>query len=175
MNVAVALAVLAMFDALLAGFRAAAGRDGRIDKRGYFRAALTRAAVYGVVLVGANAALTAALTRTATDPDATWSAFVTAGTACVWVFGAFATVTIGALAFWFSPIPETRLLASIVVLGPLTLLRPLVIVGGLAFGASRVADPRVWITAVVAGVTMLGLERWLGRAHAHHWRRLRDS
>ncbi|MEO8700314.1 MAG: hypothetical protein ABI867_09735 [Kofleriaceae bacterium] len=172
MTVAVLLAVLALFDAMLGGFRAAAGRDGRIDKRVYFRAAMVRAAVLGIVVIAANAAIAAALVATAGDPAATWREVVHAGAWCVWIFGGFATVTVAALGFWFVPIAEYRLLASIIVLGPLTLVRPIVIVAGLVIAATRTSEPRVWILAAIAGVSMLGFEHVLGRAHATRWRRL---
>jgi hypothetical protein len=42
-----ALVLLALFDVLLSGFRAAAGRDGRIAKAPYYRAAILRAAYRG--------------------------------------------------------------------------------------------------------------------------------
>jgi hypothetical protein len=171
-TIAVLLALLALFDAMLAGFRAAAGRDGRIDKRVYFRRAMLRAGVGGVVVVGANVGLVGILAATAPDPDATWHELVRAGTTCVWIFGAFATATLAALAFWFSPLPEYRLLASIIVLGPLTLVRPVVIAGGLGVAAVTSGDPRVWVAAAVAAVSMLGFEHVLGRAHEHRWRRL---
>lgn len=172
MIVVVMLAALAWFDLLLAGFRAAAGRDGAIDKRAYFRGAIARAARFGLVLVGLNGLVAAALVLTSPAPGAVWLELLRAGDTCVWVFGTFATLTLAALAFWISPNSESQLLASIIVLGPLTLARPLVIVGGLAFAATRSAEPRVWIAAAIAGITMLGSERILGRSHATRWRQL---
>ena len=71
-----------------------------------------------------------------------------------------------------SPIVEYRLLATVTVLGPLTLVRPIVILAGLAIAAARAPEPRVWIMAVLAGVTMLGIEGLLGRPHAAKWRQL---
>ena len=175
MIIVAVLAALAWFDLMLAGFRAAAGRDGSIDKRGYFRAAMTRAAAFGLLLVGLNGAVAAALVFTSPAPDAMWLELLRAGETCIWVFGVFATLTLAALAFWLSPNSESQLLASIIVLGPLTLARPLVIVGGLAFAAVRSGESRVWIAAAIAGITMLGAERVLGRSHATRWRVLTRS
>jgi hypothetical protein len=149
-----------MFDAILTGWRAAAGRDGRIDKRTYQRAALRRGAGAGAIVLASNGALVAALVASG-EP---WATFDGAGAICVWVFGAFATLVLAAMAFWYSPIPETRLLATILVLGPLTLARPFVIAGGLAAAAAH-AGGRAWIAAAVAALSMLCLERVLGRAY----------
>jgi hypothetical protein len=172
MTIPILLAVLAVVDATFAGFRAAAGRDGRIDKRVYFRGALLRGALLGVLLVGVLSVITGLLVATAGDPVTAWAELVAAATTCVWIFGVFATLTLGALAFWFSPIPEYRLLASIIVLGPLTLIRPYVIVAALAVAAIGSSGPRVWIVALLGGVSMIGLEHVAGRAHTRNWRRL---
>ncbi len=172
MRIAIVLAILALFDALLAGFRAAAGRDGRIDKRPYFRRAMTVATRDAAVVIAANAALVAILVATAPDPDATWAAFAGAGATCIYVFGVFATLTLAALAFWLSPVPDYRVVATIIVLGPLTLVRPLVVAGGLAYAAAGMSEPRVWIAAVVAGLSMLVFERFVGRVHATRWNAL---
>jgi hypothetical protein len=172
MTTVLALAVLATFDAMLSGFRAAAGRDGRIGKPAYYRAAVARAALAGVAIVAANAALVAVLVVTAPGPTAAWHELHQAGQQLVLVFGVFATVTLVALAFWLAPIRELRIVPTLLVLGPLTLIRPLVIALGLASAAVRSSNPRVWIAAIAAGASMLGLEHVLGRRYAEQWRRL---
>jgi hypothetical protein len=167
---ALLLAVLAAFDLTLAGFRAAAGRDGRIHKKQLLRGAMLRGALGGLVLVAAHAVIAGVLV--ATGDASTWPAFVAAARDAVIVFGVFATSTALALAFWFAPMQELRLIPTLVVLGPLTLLRPLVIVGGLAWAAVRSSEPRVWILAAIAGIFMLSAERLLGRPYRERWRRL---
>ncbi len=172
MTIVAALLTLVFFDALLAGFRAAAGRDGRIAKREYYRRAMMRAAWAAVLIVAAHAVLAAVLVASAADPADAWRDLLRAGRDCVIVFGAFATLTIVAIAFWFAPHRELRLLPTLLVLGPLTLVRPLVIVTGLAFAAIRTPTPRVCVMATAAAVTMLTLEHLLAREHAGRWRAL---
>lgn len=172
MTIAIVLGILALFDALLAGFRAAAGRDGRIDKRSYFKIALERAAGGAIVLVAANALVVALLVAASSDRSATWAELQHAGAICVWIFGTFATLTLISLAFWLSPKPEYQLLSSIIVLGPLTLARPLVIVGGLAIAAASTGSGLVWLAAICAGASMLAFESLIGRWHARRWQRL---
>jgi hypothetical protein len=168
----VALVVLAIFDVLLSGIRAAAGRDGRIAKPPYYRAAVVRSAVAGIVVVGVNAGLVAALVATSPDPSAAWQQLLHAGVRCVEVFGAFASLTLVAILFWFAPVRELRIVPTLVVLGPLTLTRPLVIVGGLLFAVAGSSDWRVWLTGIVAGASMIGIEPVLGRGYTDRWRRL---
>ena len=172
MIVAALLTLLAVFDGALSGFRAAAGRDGRIDKRPYYRRAIAHGARAGALVVVANVAVAAVLVGTSAAPGATWTEFLRAGTTCAWIFGGFATLTLAAIALWWSPIHEYRLLATVIVLGPLTLVRPIVIIAGLAIAAARAGDPRVWIMAALAGATVLGVEGLLGRAHVARWRQL---
>jgi hypothetical protein len=167
---ALLLTSLAVFDLTLAGFRSAAGRDGRIHKKQMLRGAMLRGAIGGLALVALHAAIVGVLV--ATGDASTWPALVAAARDAVIVFGVFATSTALALAFWFAPLQELRLIPTLVVLGPLTLLRPLVIAGGLAWAAVRSSEPRVWIVAAIAGISMLGAERLLGRPYRERWRRL---
>jgi hypothetical protein len=175
MTIVTALATLVFFDALLTGFRAAAGRNGRIAKSDYYRRALTRGAVAALLVVGAHSALAAALVAAAPDPAGAWRDFLRAGRDCVAVFGTFATLTSVAIAFWFAPSRELRLVPTLLVLGPLTLVRPLVIVSGLAFAAARTPTPRVYVMALAAAASMLALESLLGRSYAARWRDLLDQ
>jgi hypothetical protein len=174
MTIVIALATLVFFDALLTGFRAAAGRDGRIAKGAYYREALVRGMAAAVLIVAAHAALAAVLVASAPDPAGTWRDLLRAGRDCVAVFGTFATLTIIAIAFWFVPNRALRLLPTLLVLGPLTLVRPLVIASGLTFAAIRTPTPSVWVFALAAAATMLTLERLLGRKHTNQWRSLLD-
>ncbi len=88
-----------------------------------------------------------------------------AGVRCVEVFGAFATLTLIAILFWFAPLRELRIVPTLVVLGPLTLLRPLVIVGGLLLAVAGSPNWRVWLAGIAAGVSMIGIEHVLGRGY----------
>ncbi len=172
MGTAIALAILTLTDCILAGFRAAAGRNGSLNKRAYYRAAIVRALFYGLVLLALNVVVLVTLVLTAPDPAATWQLFVSAAGVCVLVFGIFSAFILGAFAFYFAPIGDFRVLTSVIVFGPLTLLRRVVIAGGLAFAVIRVPDVRVAILAVFAGITMLAFEPFLARFYRDQWRAL---
>ncbi len=164
--------MLAVLDALLSGFRAAAGRDGRIVKVSFYAGALARAAAAGVIVVAANAAIVGGLVASAPEPAVTWQAVVEAGARSGSVFRFVAMFTVCAILAWFSRSPDMRILPTLLVLGPLTLVRPLVIGGGLLYAAWPAADWRVWAVALVAGASMLGVETILGLRYRNRWRRL---
>ena len=172
MIAAVLLAVLALVDVLLSGFRAAAGRDGRIAKAPYYRAAIARAGRSGLVLIAANAALVALLVITAAEPAVTWQALQSAGMRAIAVFAVFATVTLVAILFWFVPSRELRIVPTLLVLGPFTLVRPVVVIAGLAYAVAGASSWQTWIVAVTAGASVIGIESWLGGPYRERWRRL---
>jgi hypothetical protein len=166
------LALLVVVDGAFSGFRVAAGCNGRIGKRAYYAAATLRGAGVSTALLAVNVLIAWLLVRSAADPASTWTRFQEAATVLVRVYGAYATLTLGTLVFYVLPIGEYRLLTSVLVLGPMTLIRPLVIVVGLVLAVADGHEPRVAIMAVFAGVTALGCERWLRRRYANAWRSL---
>jgi hypothetical protein len=169
MTVAVEIALLAILDALLSGFRAAAGREGRIGKETYYAGAIARGAIAGIIVVAVNAALTWALVASAPEPAITWRAVVDAGALSVSVFRFAALVAFLAIFYWFAG-GEVRIVPTLLVLGPLTLLRPLVIAGVLLYAVWPAADWRVWMVAFLAGGSMLGIEWILGLRYRNRWR-----
>lgn len=169
MIVALEIALLAILDALLSGFRAAAGREGRIGKETYYAVAVARGAAAGAIVVAVNAALAWALVAGAPDPPTTWQAVVEAGARSVAVFRFAALIAAVAIVYWFAA-GETRIVATLLLLGPLTLLRPLVITGVLLYAVASATDWRVWVVACVAGASMLGVEWILGLRYRNRWR-----
>ena len=166
MTDACVLALLAFVDGGLCGFRAAAGRDGSIGKRGYYLRAVMRATLWAMVGTAIAALVAWLLVITATEPIRAWITLRTAGHTLVLLYGGFATVTLMTLGFYVAPIGDYRVLTSVLVLGPLTLVRPLVIAGGLAFVSWRSGDLRVTVMAGFAALIVLSWERLLGRRYA---------
>jgi hypothetical protein len=158
------LAVLVVIDCALAGFRAAAGRYGSLDKRRYYYRAVARGATAGVVLV--------ALFGVAVHLASAWTAGTAAATTLVWIYGTYATVVLVAFGFYFAPIGPYRVLTSVIVFGPLTLVRRSVIVAGLAVVVFGHHPMVVRGLAIAAGAALLAVEPWLGRRYASLWRQL---
>jgi hypothetical protein len=121
----VSLGVLLLVDGAGVGWRAAAGRSARIDKRRWYLVALGRGVMYAAlvgVLALAVAIAGGELTTTSTSEGVArkallvYAPFVGLGAVCA-VVRALGSV-------------DARSIASTLVFGPLTLARPLVLLAG---------------------------------------------
>ncbi len=163
--VAVALCAIALVDGALAGFRSATGRNGLIRKGRYYREALRR----GLVL-GALGQLGLALLLVLAAIPASLSQLTDAGEGMLAVYAPFAAlVLLSLLGYWLLPRrPATFLI--LLGLGPMTLVRPVVAVGG-AVAAAVVSGGDVIVSvcafsavAVVLAVEPLAHRRWYAEA-----------
>lgn len=154
---------MALADGALAGFRAWAGRDGRVAKRhGRVRSALLGAGCAAVALLIIGLAAIAIMRGTSVEYDD----LVRAGQRMLWVYVPFCSaVAVGFLAY-FSANLEVQALGTVLVLGPATLARPLIIVGGLVFAAWQ-TGASVAVLALITATVMLAIEPLLGR----YWER----
>lgn len=142
-----ALCVLFAVDAALAGYRASAGRNPRVRKVEWYRyhAVLGLAAGLGVdILVVALVLLLGVDVRPA-------------AVAMLQVFVPYASAVLFAMLLWYSRSLDVQVLSSVLVLGPFTLLRPFVIVGGVAWGFAQVPSVGGAVIAFVLIAAALGL------------------
>ncbi len=117
----------AVLDLGFVGFRAAAGRDGRIDKRSYYARAMLAGAAVGVAFSGVMALVTWAVLRRVAAPGALFAELVAIGGRMALVFGGYAALVLGALVVYSLSRHEVRTLATVAILGPFTLARPWVV------------------------------------------------
>ncbi len=142
--VAVSLLVLALLDGACAGFRASAGRTGLINHRRPDRQAARRGVtLVGVLLAPAIAVVCAdAFTR-----PAQLAHYTRAGAAMLAIYGSYALLVLIALACYATLAWPLKYLASALILGPFTLLRPATAILGAAAG--MVASSGTTVTAAV--------------------------
>lgn len=166
-QVAGALIALSLLDHGFCGYRAAAGRDGRIFKWGFHLRALRGGLAQGAATVFALGALTALVVGVARAPRALWFDLGQTGEVLVYGYGAYAALVVGAFAPYVFAGMELRTLATVSVLGPMTLLRPYVIVGAGVVAATFATDGRTSALLVLAVGAHLAAEpimdRWLPR------------
>ncbi len=162
MMTAAALCLLALVDGAFSGFRAFAGRDGRIEKR----PAKIEAARLGAMGAVAALVLLAIVMLGGMALDIfSFAELEEAGRRMLVVYATFATaITIG-FAAYFSPALEVRSVGTVLVLGPGTFIRPLVILGGALYGAAG-SGTSLLLAALFAAMVMLGLETVLSRKYA---------
>jgi hypothetical protein len=153
-----ALYLLALLDGLLCGLRASMGRCAVIRKSGYYR----RAALQGVV--GAQMISTLALVAlvlvaaTSSDRADVREDLEGAARRMLWVFLPYAILVLSNLGLRLVPSNDIRSATSVFMLGPLTAIRPLVMIVGVLYGiySSRLLETGVLGTFVL--VLMLSLE-----------------
>ncbi len=160
-GVASALAVLGLLDGTLAGFRSSLGRSGAVEHRARDRVAARR----GLLLMGVlllPVALAAGLHALA---PGRWpaEAYVRAGAGMLAVYVPYAVVTLLALLVYVVLGWRWGYLASAVILGPFTWVRPLVAAVGVAVGVARGGDPVVTLGCLLALGAVLAVEPLSGR------------
>jgi len=153
-----ALYLLALLDGLLCGLRASMGRCAVIRKRGYYQ----RAAFLGVAgaQIISTLALVALLTVAATSPHRAEVREDLEGAArrMLWVFLPYAFLVLSNLALRLAPSTDIRSATSVFMLGPLTAIRPVVMIVGVFYGiySSRLVE--TLLLGMFVLVLMLSLE-----------------
>jgi len=169
MSVAAVVALvwaLASMDTTFVGFRDSAGRNPRVRKRTFFRTALLRGLLHGqLACVGVLAWI--GLLCWTLDAPTVIAQHRQVGIGMVEVYLPSALVVLGALSIYRVHHPDISSLASVLVLGPLTLLRPVVILAGGMWGLWQAPSMATASSVALALSWMLAIEPWLGR----RWRR----
>jgi hypothetical protein len=163
--VPVVLASIALVDGVMARFRAATGRNGRIRKRGYYVVAMRRGLAAGAAVLGCLALVVALVLATAPDPATQYIDLTHAGTTMLRVIGPYAAIVVASLV-GYAVLPRGPATFLILVgLGPLTLIRPwLTIAAGLT-AAWTAPNPLTAGCAVLAATSVLAVEPWVH----YHW------
>jgi hypothetical protein len=160
------LYLLALLDGLLCGLRSSMGRCPQIRKSGYYARALVRgivgAQIISVLALGALL-VTIALSS---HREALRADFEAVARRMLWLFLPYAALVLITLALRLVPSTDIRSATSVLVLGPLTAIRPLVMIAGVFLGlsASRLRETRLLGIFVLA--LMLSLEFALNRRAA---------
>lgn len=165
--VMIALLVLAVTDAAFCGYRDAAGRNPLIRKAGFYRRALRRGIRHGVVNAALATLLLAVLLFASPRPNELWADCIDAGAILLCVVGPYATCVLVALGAWTAAEEDMRTLASVALLGPLTMLRPIAILGGAV--AAIVRHPSAALATLVVATAILQLST--GPLLARQWRK----
>ena len=153
--------VLVLLDCSLLGYRLALGTSGLIRKRRAHLAAAGRAtlagAAAGVVVTAVAAALVASDgTGLGDDLDAAMARLVVVG-------GIYAAIILGTWAMCVIPTVTVQTVASVLVFGPLTLLRPAIVVLAVAIAVLPDASPALVALGLLVAVPGVAVEPVLDR------------
>lgn len=155
---------LSMADAAFAGYRDAAGRDARVFKVEYYRRAIRRGLKFGLVTNACALVTLFAFAASSSSLTHFVQSFTDAAQTVLCIVGCYAVTVIAALGVWVAGEADVRTLASVLILGPFTLIRPWVIAGAAAAGAWAAPSSAAAVAVVlVCGMQML-IEPLLGRA-----------
>ncbi len=159
----VLLWLLATVDSAFIGYRDGAGRSALIDKRDYYRRALIRGALVGQIAVAIVGIVAAGMLSASPQPARLFAAFEQVGTRMLMVYVPYALIL--AITFFFRAIPsvDIRSITSVLVFGPFTLIRPLVVLAGAIWGLFAVPAVEVLLLLVLIVTLMLGMGYALDR------------
>jgi len=170
------LYLLALLDGLLCGLRTSMGRCPLIRKHSYYTRALFRG-IAGAQVVSVLALAALLLTGGfSLRPVALRVDLESAAGRMLWVFLPYACLVLFNLALRLVPSTDIRSATSVLMLGPLTAIRPLVIIVGVLYGISASNLLKTRFLGIFILALMLSLEfalnRRAARAQAIQIRRL---
>lgn len=166
-----ALYVLLTLDAMFSGICAASGRDARIDKRAYFVNAMIHGIGWGQVACLLGLLILTTAVYASADPGLAVEQMVRVGGRMVRVYVVYAVTILSFFVVRAIPSVDIRSMTSTVAFGPLTLVRPAVIVLGIGWGLSGGAQTSVAVAGLLIAVLMVPfrtlLNRWFDLAEGN--------
>jgi hypothetical protein len=106
--------------------------------------------------------LTGAAVLLSSDGAGLYADLVAVGARMVTVYGVYATVVCAALVVYMLPIHDLSTLMTVIILGPLTMMRPFVIAAGALWAVWGAARVESIVLALFSALVIGLLERLLG-------------
>lgn len=155
------LYILATLDTMFSGICAASGRDARINKRFYFAKAMLIGIAWGQVACATGLVILAVAAYTSGDPQAIVQEMTAVGLRMASVYRPYAIVILITFAIWAFPSVDVRSTTCTIAFGPLTLIRPAVVVLGIAWGLMLKPSLPVVLSAILIAMIMAPFRFWL--------------
>lgn len=165
-SLAIELYVLAMLDTAFSGICAASGRNALINKKTYYARSMWHGLLWGqVACVLGLIVLTLAVSLSG-NRDQAISDMLAVGRRMAFVYWIYAATVI--LMFGVRAIPsvDVRSLTSTLAFGPLTFIRPLVILIGICWGLLTEPTATILIASFVIGMMMMPFRIFLNQRFA---------
>ena len=158
--------LLATVDSAFIGYRDAAGRSALIDKRHYYRRALLRGALMGQIAVAIAGTVALAMLATSGQPAQLLATLDSVAMRMLMIYVPYALILIATFFVRAIPSVDIRSITSVLVFGPFTLIRPLVVLAGAIWGFLAAPTAGVALLLVLVVTLMLGMEFALDRLRA---------
>ena len=155
--IAVLLWLLATVDSAFIGYREAAGRNALIDKRAYYRRALIRGALFGQLAVLIVGVITVIVLITVRDAGLLFSDLELVGARMLVVYVPYAIILLITFCVRAIPSVDIRSITSVLIFGPFTFIRPLVVLAGALWGVMAAPGEITIALTVLIVMLMFGL------------------
>jgi hypothetical protein len=156
--IAVLLWLLATVDSAFIGYREAAGRSALIEKKAYYRRALIRGALFGQVAVLIVGVITAIALASSSEAGVLFSRIEIIGARMLSVYLPYALIILITFCIRALPSVDIRSITSVLIFGPFTFIRPIVVLAGAVWGVVAAGDAiTIALTGLIVSL-MLGLE-----------------
>ena len=152
------LYVLALLDGLLCGARVAMGRSAVIAKHRYYVRAQLRGAIGAQIISTISLAALILAELWSTHREALHADLEAAAGRMLSVFVPYAALVVGNILLRLIPSTDVRSATSVMMLGPLTALRPAVMIIGVFYGIWSTALWETRLLGLFVLALMLGLE-----------------
>ena len=150
--------LLATVDSAFIGYREAAGRNALIKKGAYFRRALVRGALFGQLAVLIVGVITTLALVSSSDAAALFSKLEMIGARMLTVYIPYALIILITFCIRAVPSVDIRSITSVLIFGPFTFIRPLIVLAGAVWGVLAAPGAITIAIAVLIVSLMLGLE-----------------
>ena len=148
-------------DTMFSGLCAASGRDGRINKKKYYAKSMLIGIAWGQIACLLGLLILGLALFTSSDRQLAVQEMVTVGKRMVMVYSIYAIVIFLTFAVRAIPSVDVRSLTSTVAFGPLSLMRPAVIVIGIGWGLAAGPQVSVVVAAILIALIMAPFRVWL--------------
>jgi hypothetical protein len=155
------LYVLAILDTMFSGICAASGRNALIDKRRYYVRSMLYGFAWGQAACIVALLILYAVAAISDDPDRTILEMIAVGQRMATVYAIYAIIVLATFAVRAIPSVDVRSITSVVGFGPLTLIRPAVILAGLAWGLALMPSLPVAVAVTLIAMMMIPFRVWL--------------
>ena len=160
-SLTIVMYILVLLDTAFSGICAASGRNGLIHKRAYYLGAMWHGALWGQAAVMVGLCIVLCAVQFSADQDQALDEARETGWRMTTVYSLYAFVVMTTFLIRAYPSVDVRSITSTVGFGPLTVIRPAVIILGIAYALLTRPGVAILLAALAVGLMMLPFRMFL--------------